>query len=368
MVEKGKISAAQLGLLLYAVAAYDGILFIPRITGENAERDLWLSPIWAHLAGLFFVLVMLRLSRMFPTETIIQYSGRLLGSWLGKAVGFTVIFYGVHLTSVILREYGDFISVVFLQKTPALVAMGGMLLLVAYAVRGGVEVLGRLAQLFLPITFFVFGLLIVLSIPEWDVNRILPIMGKGIAPSAKGAIIPFSWFSGYIMLGLYFPFVSNQKDTTRCIMVTWFGLMVTMSVSGLVSVLLFGKHARTLNYPFMEVVRYIGVGEFFQHIDALMLAVWLLGTFVQLTSYLYTAALGAAQWLGLKQYRAIVFPIGLFALVISMWGPSSVDEFETYLGTSHVVIDFFYIFLVLLLFVTAWIRGKIDSALNRFVK
>jgi len=358
MVEKGKISAAQLGLLFYAVAAYDGILFIPRITGEEAGRDLWLSPIWAHLVGLLFVLAILRLSRMFPTETIVQYSGRVLGKWLGKAAGFTVIFYGAYLTSIILREYGDFISVVFMQKTPMLVAMGGMMLLVACAVRGGVEVLGRLAQLFLPITLFVFGLLIVLSIPDWDASRILPIMGKGIAPSVKGAVIPLSWFSGYLMLGLYFPFVSNQKQATKSILATWFGLMVTLSVSGLVSIFLFGKHAHNLNYPFFEVVRYIGVGEFLQHIDALMLAVWLLGTFVQLTTYLYTASLGAAQWLGLKQYRALVFPIGFFILAISMWGPSNVDVFETYLGTSHVVIDFFYFFLGLLLFSAAWIRSK----------
>lgn len=68
-----------------------------------------------------------------------------------------VIVYDINLTSVILREYGDFISVVFLQKTPTFVAIGGMVLLVSYAVRGGVEVLGRLAQLFLPLTFLVFG-------------------------------------------------------------------------------------------------------------------------------------------------------------------------------------------------------------------
>nr|WP_229263661.1 GerAB/ArcD/ProY family transporter [Cohnella cholangitidis] len=116
MVEKGKISAAQLGLLFYAVSAYDGILFIPKITGKEAGRDLWLSPIWAHLLGLLFILAMLWLSRKFPKETIIQYSERLLGSWLGKAVGLAIVFYGINLTSVILREYGNFISVVFLQK------------------------------------------------------------------------------------------------------------------------------------------------------------------------------------------------------------------------------------------------------------
>ncbi|MFM9281251.1 GerAB/ArcD/ProY family transporter [Paenibacillus jiagnxiensis] len=360
MVEKGKISAAQLGLLFYSVAAYDGILYIPKITGKEAGHDLWISPIWAHLPGLLFVLMVLRLSCMFPKETIFQYSERLLGPWFGKVVGLAVIIYGINLTSVILREYSDFISAAFLQKTPTLVAIGGMILLVSYAVRGGVEVLGRLAQLFLPLTFLVFGLLILLSIPEWDVNNILPIMGKGIAPSVKGAIIPFSWFSGYLMLGLYFPFVSNQRKTIVYVLLTWFAIMLTLSVSGLVSVLLFGKHISTLNYPFIEVVRYIGIGKFIQHLDALLLIVWLPGTFIQLTTYLYTAALGASQLFGLNQYRQLVFPIGMLALVMSMWETSSVDAFEKYLGTSHVIFDFFYMVLGLLLFLTAWIRKRLD--------
>ncbi|AET61088.1 spore germination protein [Paenibacillus terrae HPL-003] len=360
MMEKGKISAAQLGLLFYSVAAYDGILYIPKITGKDAGHDLWLSPIWAHLPGLLFVLAMLRLSHMFQKETIIQYSERLLGPWLGKVAGLAVILYGIILTSVILREYGDFISAVFLRKTPPLILISGMVLLVSYAVRGGVEVLGRLAQLYLPLTFLVFGLLVILSITEWDINNILPIMGKGIIPSVKGAIIPLSWFSGYMMLGIYSPFVSNQRKMKAYVLLTWLCLMVTLSVSGLVSVFLFGKHVSTLNYPFIEVVRYIKIGEFFQHVDALLLIVWLPGTFIQLTTYLYTAALGTSQLLGLKQYRHLVFPLGLLTLVMSMWRTPSVDEFEIYLGTSQVILDFSYIALGLLLFLTAWIRKRVN--------
>ncbi|MBT2291220.1 endospore germination permease [Paenibacillus albidus] len=360
MMEKGKISAAQLGLLFYSVAAYDGILYIPKITGKEAGHDLWISPILAHLPGLLFVLMLLRLSRMFPEETIFQYSRRLLGPWLGKLAGVAVTFYGINLTSVILREYGDFISAVFLRKTPTLIAVGGMVLLVSYAVRGGVEVLARLAQLFVPLTFLVFGLMVILSIPEWDVNNIFPIMGKGILPSVKGAIIPFSWFSGYLMLGIYFPFVSNQRKTTAYTLLTWLGLMVTMSVSGLVSVFLFGRHISKLNYPFIEVARYIGIGEFLQHVDALLLIVWLPGTFIQLTTYMYTAVFGTSQLLGLQQYRQLVFPIGLLTLVMSMWPTSSVDEFEIYLGTSHVIFDFSFMVLGLLLVITAWIRKRVS--------
>ncbi|RED37409.1 spore germination protein [Paenibacillus sp. VMFN-D1] len=88
-------------------------------------------------------------------------------------------------------------------------------------------------------------------------------------------------------------------------MTAWFGEMITLAASGLISVFLFGEYTSTLNYPFIEVVRYIALGEFFQHIDALLLAVWLPGTFIELATYHYAAVAGLAEWTGLKDYRAL---------------------------------------------------------------
>ncbi|RED37408.1 hypothetical protein C7820_4212 [Paenibacillus sp. VMFN-D1] len=55
MIEKGKISPGQLAFSLYSLMAYDGLLLIPKIAGENAGRDLWLSPVWSHLAGIITI-------------------------------------------------------------------------------------------------------------------------------------------------------------------------------------------------------------------------------------------------------------------------------------------------------------------------
>lgn len=227
--------------------------------------------------------------------------------------------------------------------------------------QGGVEVLGRLAQLFLPVTIVVFALLSILTIPEWNVSNALPIMGNGPVPSLKGAIVPFTWFSGYLLLGLYFPLLSNQRKAAFFVLTAWFGEMITLAASGLVSVFLFGEYAGTLNYPFIEVVRYIGLGEFFQHIDALLLAVWLPGTFIELAAYFYAAVTGMAEWIGLKDYRALAFPLGFLALVVSFWGLSGAADFANYLATSHVWFDFSLVVFGFILFLTAWIRSKLGA-------
>lgn len=233
--------------------------------------------------------------------------------------------------------------------------------LVAYTARGGVEVLGRLAQLFIPATVGLFVILSILTIPEWEVSNALPIMGKGPVPSLKGATVPFTWFAGYLLLGLYYPLLSNKRKIALFVMAAWFGEMITLAASGLVSVFLFGEYTDTLNYPFIEVVRYIVLGEFFQHIDALLLAVWLPGTFIELATYHYAAVVGLSEWVGLKDYKALAFPLGFLALVVSSWGISSDIDFERYLATSHIWFDFSVLVFGLLLFLVAWIRRKLGA-------
>ena len=58
------------------------------------------------------------------------------------------------------------------------------------AVSGGLEVLGRAAQLFFPVFVFPLLILIILVFPDFEFKNIFPILGDGIMPPLKGAIVP----------------------------------------------------------------------------------------------------------------------------------------------------------------------------------
>ncbi|MEC0138954.1 hypothetical protein P4H94_19090 [Paenibacillus macerans] len=91
------------------------------------------------------------------------------------------------------------------------------------------------------------------------------------------------------------------------------------------------------------------------------MAVWLPGTFIQLAIYQYGATLGMAQWIGLKDYRALALPLGFLILVMSFWTPPSNIDFERYMAGSHIFLDFTFFVFGLLLFLTAWIRSKFGA-------
>jgi spore germination protein KB len=68
---------------------------------------------------------------------------------LGKMFGIVYIFAHLLATGVITRQYADFVTRTFLFKTPLLVVMTFMLLLSAFAVRGGVATLAKCSTIFM---------------------------------------------------------------------------------------------------------------------------------------------------------------------------------------------------------------------------
>jgi spore germination protein KB len=92
MIEKGKMSAFQVAIILYATVLATAILIVPSLTSRIAGKDLWLSPVWASLVGFFTVYDAIQLHKLYPGETIIQYCQHMLGSFLGKVIGFVSYF------------------------------------------------------------------------------------------------------------------------------------------------------------------------------------------------------------------------------------------------------------------------------------
>lgn len=73
MIEKGRISYLELALMMYATVVATAILYIPYITTQHTKRDLWLSPIWGSLSGFLIVMIIVKLSKLYPGKTLIEY-------------------------------------------------------------------------------------------------------------------------------------------------------------------------------------------------------------------------------------------------------------------------------------------------------
>lgn len=203
MLEKGKISPRQAMLLAVAFLLGSAILLIPSATTASARQDAWLSMILAILAGLVIIYVYTSLALRFPDLNFVQYSEKILGRFAGKLAGLIMIWFALHLGSLVTRNFGDFLNITVLQNTPLAVINSAILLLSAIAVKKGLEVIARVNELTLPFLIILIFVLTVLSMPETDIRRLEPVLENGIKPAFAARI----WFPYAIPVTFILPLV-----------------------------------------------------------------------------------------------------------------------------------------------------------------
>ncbi|PAD76150.1 GerAB/ArcD/ProY family transporter [Paenibacillus campinasensis] len=361
-MEQGRISDGQVAYLLYVTVIATSILIMPSIAGQQAGRDFWLSAIIAAVFGFWGIFIALSLNKLYPGLHPFEMFEQLLGSYLGKLLGIVYLFFFLHANALFIRQYAEFVITVFLPKTPVPAIIGLMAAVCALAVRGGIEVLARTAQLFLPISLIVWFGLLLITIPDWEFQNILPILEFGALPSLKGGFLLQTWYGEFIMLAFLIPFLSSGKHIKKYSLWALVGVIITFVLISFSSLLIFGIETTNFIYPFFEVIRYINVGSFFENIDALPLAFWILTIYLKISVFHYAMVYGTAHLLKLSDYRSLSLPLSLLLAATGLWiVPNTQKLIDFFSSVSPTYFTCFNTLLPSIVLLAAWIQRKVKG-------
>ncbi|MDQ8734178.1 endospore germination permease [Paenibacillus sp. LHD-38] len=357
MLEKGKISGVQMALMLYPTVLATGFLALPTITSQYAQNDFWMTGILSLFMGLITVYTAVRLHELYPNENVIQHSERIAGKLAGKIIGTIFFLYSIHGTGAIVRQYAEFVTGNFLFKTPILLIISSMVLLASIAVRGGLETMARSAVIFTPI--FIFPLLfLLLLIPDLDVRNIFPILSHGIIPVLKGTATPQAWVSELFFMTFFLPCLTDPDKGRKWGNMALGAIVLSMAYVNLFALFLLGQDTGDKAYPILVAFRYISAAGIFENLESLLLAMWVVGNFVKICVFFYAAVLSLSQTLRLSDYRPTVFPLGILAIVFSLWDLPSLSRIGIHNRyTAPFEIPAVLTFIPLLLLVIHHLRG-----------
>jgi len=362
MLEKGKISSIQAILLMLSMILPTAVLTVPAVTVKSARQDAWLSIIIATLGGLLIAWLIVSLSMRFPGKTLFEYAEEILGKVLGKIMGFLYLWlYFLAIGSGVIREFGSFLVTVLMPDTPLIVFHIVVVIVAAYAVRNGLEVLSRANQLLIPTTVLL-ATVYILSTGNMKLSRVLPFFGAGLLPIMKGAFVPTSWLGEIITLTMIIPYLSKPREAGRVAILSVLLVSFFLMASILEALLIFGPDLTGhLIYPVFNAARLITVGNSLERLETVIVLAWILGGFFKIGVFYYAAVLGSAQLLELQDYRPLVLPIGviLIALSILLWGESIVDMLHFIIQVYvPMLLIIFEVGIPLMLLMVALARGK----------
>lgn len=312
MLEGGKISGRQLASLLVIQVVGTVFLFLPSFVVQEAGRDAWLTPFLSVGYGFLHGILLAALVRRFRGYTVTGFCATQKGGFWCWIVGLLLILFYIYLAAIVLREFGDFFKITIMPETPLIVFGAVVVALSAFTVRGGIEVLGRLAEFLLPFILFSVLFVFLLAVGNMSASQFFPFLENGLVPVLKGSLPLLGWYSELAVLLFLAPFVTRPEDAPRCF--TWavvvISIFLLLVVVGPVAV--FGAEVtKKLTFPSYSLARIIDLAEFINRVEIVVVLLWVAGVFIKLGILHYVLALGGAELLNLKDYRPLVLPLGL---------------------------------------------------------
>ncbi|MFC5468873.1 endospore germination permease [Cohnella suwonensis] len=301
---------------------------------QAAKQDVWISMLVAGCIVLLVTLFVTKLAPLHPGQTLVQFSQEILGKGFGSIVIVIYMIQWYTIIPIVLRQFNDLVSIMLLGNTPKLAIMIILILLIVYATyAGGIEGIARCCEILGPIILLMVLLVLAASAKNIDLRNLLPVYAdSGITSIIKGSLAPASYLGHsveYLMLAAFLqqPHKGSPYAFWAVIVASFAVLLSTLMAVATVGVNL----SSNMWYPFFEMTRKISLFGFLENFDPLTIVIWVSSVFIKLAIYLFVSSYGTAQFLRIRNWKALIWFIAPVMLAFAMLPKNAVEATANYL-------------------------------------
>lgn len=312
---RDRITTTQASLMIMNYLIAVGSITLPRIVAETVGTvDGWISVILGGFLALLGAYIVGKLSLRFHDQTFFEFNQSIIGKLPGILLSLMMIIYFIGYAGYEARLMSEVIRMYVLDQTPIEVVILIFMGVSTYLVAGGINPIARICELFFPGIFFILLVTLLLSIRDFEVDNLRPVLSKGLMPVLAGiqsTILPFLGFE--IML----IFTSFMKHPNQVIKSTLVGISVVIPIYTLIVVMTIGnltlEEVKTLTWPLMSLAMSFELpGGFFERLESLLVLIFVMYMFTTFFIAQYIASLGLAQ---LFRKKISYFIYGLFPCI-----------------------------------------------------
>lgn len=341
-----RVSTSQMVSIFILTIVGTGILTLPRSLVEAVGTDGWIVILLGGIltAGLVYLIGCI-ISRL-PGKNYLE----ILAATITKPVAYVVtgifIIYALVLNSLLIRIFGEVVKMFLLIRTPIEVIMFSMMLTSIYLVRRGIETLGRMAEMLLPIIIIVNLPLFLLTIQGTDFSNLLPVFQTPFLDIIKAIPIPFFSFLGFevmLVFGLFYnkPNMAPKSGVYTIVIVTILYLFLNTMV-----LLRFGKNQIAhMIWPTLSLFKTIEFpGLFIENVEAVVMTLWVSIVFMSVAPFYLSNTLLISHFTGTKDHNMFALPLLPIMYFISLFPDSMastyyyLDIFTKYASTFIVIV------------------------------
>ncbi|MBW5445323.1 GerAB/ArcD/ProY family transporter [Cohnella sp. CFH 77786] len=321
MKTREQISAGQMSVMFFSFMTGSSIVNIPGPLIGYAKNGAWISLLLSLAIGAVLLVCILSLYRKFPDLTFIEYSRATVGKWLTVLLAIPFISFQFHMTSGIVLDIGLFLNTSMLRQTPLYLFSLPIFFVVALTVRSGIETMARM--FFVPMVVVLASItsILILSIPNYNLEALLPLMSDGFKPVLLGAYFSYGFpYAELVLMSMVFPHIRKNEriKIARPLFLALFLNAFYLIAVTLSTILVFGPMAAERMYSMFEVARTVDLLEVIQRIESLVGISLIMASFMKAAVTLFVLNMTFTKLLNLQDDRILVFPLALVCFLFSM--------------------------------------------------
>lgn len=353
--EKRSLDARQVTLVVLGFGIGGGILTLPSLAAKVFGASGWLIVL---VLGLFYTggaWIAGRLAEKFPEETIIEYSPRLLGKYLGLLFNLIFITSFLLVIPIEIRILQELVNISLLPDAPIWFVSGSFLLAIAYGASRQIDQIAQVNELLIEIAIIVGLFVVLLAMQHFEPLHLLPFFSKDlIHPDKVNELVGMAFsFASFPVISMVVPYLRNPRQTTPAVVKGNIFITLVYTIFTLIVLGVFGYQETTkLSWVALELAKSINIeAVILERLDLVLIVSWI--------SALYTTALLAGfvvsasvkRMFKLKKHAYVIWALVPLVYYLStiftnyfVW-----TRWSVYVAALFVVISvFFYPLLYLL--------------------
>ncbi|MFF3025495.1 endospore germination permease [Gottfriedia sp. NPDC057948] len=283
--DKISISAALILVFLSSVFFHHFMLMTAIL--DIAGRDAWISVVIALPALLVWLCILYYIMIKTEQKSITYLIKQRYGNLAYYIIVIPILAFLLINSYTTLKSTSDWITIMYLPKTPIIVIELCLLLICTYCAYAGITSIAFISVFLLPFIIFFEFFLDGANIQFMHINWVKPMLQNGWNPIFKGS---FSIAGGYIEI-LYLLLIQQHiKKRVKFKHLTILGIWILLSslFPLFYSITLFGPQlSEKMRYPVFDQWRLLGIGQFIQHVDFISIYQFMSSSFIRISLCMY---------------------------------------------------------------------------------
>ncbi|MFW6035918.1 MAG: GerAB/ArcD/ProY family transporter [Halothermotrichaceae bacterium] len=351
-----KVRISKYQLIMMVLGFMYGVVINP---AASAKQDGWLVIILTTFAAVPVVFLFVYISLLNPEKNLLEILKRHFGKYVGSIIGLLYVWYFLHLAAIVIRNFGDFVVITIFPETPVLAVIIAMAVVIAFAVRKGLEVMARSTEIliiFVPVSVIIITSLMLGSV---DIKNWKPFLEKGIIPVLKVVKTLIGFPVGELVIFLMiFPALNDKKKLLKSTLIGVFSVGLIFFIVNVRDLFVLGADMYSRStFPSALAIRLIPK----VNLDPFYLVSLLLGGSLKVAICIYAAVKGLAEIFSIDNYKPFVLPMTALMVALSIWLYESFFEVTTWSEKNYFAYAFPFEFIIPIILLLMSIYKKYKS-------